>query len=182
MAPQAPNHQPCCGLLQAIRAAISEPRYQKKQTYAKINWLTTHLGMVYSTYLWWFGGWFIIVLNTLDCLNPQCFNGNFRILKWRHVSTIFWQYFVGIFPYIEVPEMAIAKIIGVVQHRPLGRFAWLLFMSGSAWIWWIFIHPFGLWVGHHHFVVFNGNFRILKWRYVSTIFLAIWILGIFPEN
>ena len=26
---------------------------------------------------------------------------------------------------------------------------------------------------------FNGNFRILKWRYISTIFLAIWI---FPEK
>ena len=25
----------------------------------------------------------------------------------------------------------------------------------------------------------NHNFRILKWRYVSTIFLAIWIVGIF---
>ena len=26
---------------------------------------TTHLGIVFTTYLWWFGGWFIIVLNTL---------------------------------------------------------------------------------------------------------------------
>ena len=26
---------------------------------------TTHLDMVYTTYIWWFGGWFIIVLTTL---------------------------------------------------------------------------------------------------------------------
>ena len=28
----------------------------------------------------------------------------------------------------------------------------------------------------------NGNFRILKWRYISTICLAIWIVGIFPKE
>ena len=35
---------------------------------------TTHLGMVYTTYLWWFGGWFIIVLPTsifvICCVYP----------------------------------------------------------------------------------------------------------------
>jgi len=33
-------------------------------------------------------------------VDSMIFNGNFRILKWRYVSTILRLYFVGIFPYI----------------------------------------------------------------------------------
>ena len=37
----------------------------KKQNVGKTMPWTTHLGMVYTTHLWWFGGWFIVVLPTL---------------------------------------------------------------------------------------------------------------------
>ena len=35
-----------------------------------INVVKTMLGMVYRTYLWWFGGWFLVLSTTLPALYP----------------------------------------------------------------------------------------------------------------
>ena len=36
------------------------------------QWWTTHLGIVYSNQLWWFGGWFIVIVTTLVFLGRLC--------------------------------------------------------------------------------------------------------------
>ena len=54
--------------------------------------------MVYNTYLWWFGGWFIILLTTLIHMYPS----HFPNIWWPSVAVLHPPYREGYLPYLLV--------------------------------------------------------------------------------